>query len=326
MKFENHANSLEPVLGTIDRSGRLMVFGDSDLTTQLQHYLQGLDCQIMPWTNPSDYREVHLDVTWDILILDGAYDGGKSYDICRQLRQQHQYQSLPILIAIDPNQSDELSQVFQAGATDYLRKPLEAQETLMRVKQQLTLLAMKRRLFYQQRSQLTQSGKTMNLLVSLQRKLHLQSEILHDKNLRLEREIVERHQVELALRKAQAKSEQLLLNILPKTIADRLKQEELVLADRFEEATILFADIVDFTPLSSQLSPLDLVALLNDIFSSFDGLVDRYGLEKIKTIGDAYMVAGGVPTYRPDHAEAIMELAIAMHHDIRRFGCISLWK
>ena len=109
-----------------------------------------------------------------------------------------------------------------------------------------------------------------------------------------------------------ARSERLLLNVLPSPIAGRLKQHEGVIADRFPEATVLFADIANFTPLAAALSPEDVVKLLDDVFTTFDELVENAGLEKIKTIGDAYMVAGGIPNPREDHCEAIADIALAM--------------
>jgi len=117
----------------------------------------------------------------------------------------------------------------------------------------------------------------------------------------------------------QEKSERLLLNVLPKPIADRLKQGQHTIADNFAEVTVLFADIVGFTELSSALAPTDLVELLNQIFSVFDHLVEQHYLEKIKTIGDAYLVVGGLPTPRSDHAEAIANLALAMQAAIAQF-------
>jgi class 3 adenylate cyclase len=109
-----------------------------------------------------------------------------------------------------------------------------------------------------------------------------------------------------------AKSERLLLNVLPAPVAARLKQHEGTIADTYEEVTVLFADIVGFTPLSERLAARDLVELLDRVFARWDELAMRHGVEKIKTIGDAYMVAGGIPTPRPDHAEAIAEMALAM--------------
>lgn len=107
-------------------------------------------------------------------------------------------------------------------------------------------------------------------------------------------------------------SDTLLRNVLPDSVADRLKASAATIAERFDSATILFADVADFTPLAAGLSPEALVALLDEVFSEFDRLVEERGLEKIKTIGDAYMVAGGVPEPRPDHAHAVCDLALEM--------------
>jgi class 3 adenylate cyclase len=112
------------------------------------------------------------------------------------------------------------------------------------------------------------------------------------------------------------KSERLLLNVLPAPIAARLKQTEGVIADGFPEVTVLFADIVDFTSRSERIAPEQVVEVLNDLFSAFDRLARQRGLEKIKTIGDAYMVVGGLPEPRPDHAEAVAEMALAMLEEV----------
>jgi adenylate cyclase len=111
---------------------------------------------------------------------------------------------------------------------------------------------------------------------------------------------------------AQARVETLLLNVLPAEVAQRLQSDPNSIADHFDDASILFADVVDFTPLASGLDARDVVGLLDRLFTSFDELVDRHGVEKIKTIGDCYMVAAGVPTHRRDHAQALAELALEM--------------
>ncbi len=108
------------------------------------------------------------------------------------------------------------------------------------------------------------------------------------------------------------KSEALLLNILPGPISERLKQGQNIIADGFEAVSVLFADIVNFTQLSSHLSPAEIVELLNEIFTTFDYLAEDHDLEKIKTIGDEYMVVGGLPIPREDHAEAVANMALAM--------------
>jgi class 3 adenylate cyclase len=114
----------------------------------------------------------------------------------------------------------------------------------------------------------------------------------------LERTVQELQEERSKLRAEQAVSERLLLNILPKTIADRLKLDNQVIAESFSDASVLFADIAGFTSLSSRFPAEELVGWLNGIFSIFDGLTDQYGLEKIKTIGDSYMAVGGLPIPR----------------------------
>jgi class 3 adenylate cyclase len=114
-----------------------------------------------------------------------------------------------------------------------------------------------------------------------------------------------------------AKSERLLLNVLPVPIAARLRDSEGTIADGFDEVTVLFADIVDFTTISAASAPEQVVELLNGLFSRFDRLAERHGLEKIKTIGDAYMVAGGLPVPRSDHAEAIADMALDMMAELK---------
>ena len=138
---------------------------------------------------------------------------------------------------------------------------------------------------------------------------------LEKKHLRdREREMIE------ALRVEKERSEQLLLNILPQAIVSRLNGGETVIADQLLNVTILFADLVGFTKLSSRLSAGDLVRLLNGLFSEFDRLALDLGVEKIKTVGDAYMVAGGLPEPRVDHAHAVADMALAMVETIERMN------
>ena len=139
---------------------------------------------------------------------------------------------------------------------------------------------------------------------------------LEKKHLRdREREMVE------ALRIEKERSEQLLLNILPKEIVKRMHGGETVIADYLADVTILFADLVGFTKLSSRLSAADLVRLLNGLFSEFDRLALKLGVEKIKTIGDAYMLVGGLPEPRADHADAVADMALAMIETVERLNC-----
>ncbi|MEM9539547.1 MAG: adenylate/guanylate cyclase domain-containing protein [Cyanobacteria bacterium P01_E01_bin.42] len=159
-----------------------------------------------------------------------------------------------------------------------------------------------RRIFIKGKDELNHLANTINWMLS---SLETSEQELEQKQKRLEEE--------------QKKAERLLLNILPEPIAQTLKSDQSAIAENFDEVTILFADIVGFTALSSRLSAIELVKLLNEIFSQFDKLVDKFGLEKIKTIGDAYMIASGLPIPREDHAEAMADMALAMQNAVSEF-------
>lgn len=137
---------------------------------------------------------------------------------------------------------------------------------------------------------------------------------------RVRERTAELQETNVELLKEQEKSDRLLLNILPESIAMRLKDGQNNIADGFAEVTVLFADIVGFTVLSTQISPEELLTFLNEIFSAFDSLTEKYGLEKIKTIGDAYMVVGGLPNPSPNHAECIAEMALDMQQELAKFN------
>jgi len=124
---------------------------------------------------------------------------------------------------------------------------------------------------------------------------------------------------------AERRSEKLLLTILPESIAARLKRGEEPIADHHDDITVLFADLAGFTVRSAHETPAETVAVLNEVFSVFDGLVRRYGLEKIRTIGDSYMVAAGVPVARPDHAHAICAMALDLRGEVARLNANHDW-
>jgi adenylate cyclase len=151
----------------------------------------------------------------------------------------------------------------------------------------------------------------LNALQALSRQAIGQMELRRN-NFNLTAEIQQREKAEIALLEEQAKSERLLLNILPRAIAEKLKNKPELIAEKYENVTILFADLVDFTRFSAQVPPQEVVALLNEVFSRFDRLTDRYGMEKIKTVGDAYMAVAGLPQPLGDPAEKAADLALAM--------------
>jgi len=141
-------------------------------------------------------------------------------------------------------------------------------------------------------------------------------------------ELLARVNTHLTLNYLHRENERLLLNVLPASIANKLKQQVGIIAERFDDVSVLFADIVGFTPLSARLSPTELIESLNRVFSGFDELADHHKLEKIKTIGDGYMVAGGLIEQNADHLAAMATMALAMHENVRKlnsqFGALSL--
>lgn len=150
--------------------------------------------------------------------------------------------------------------------------------------------------------------------------IHRQMEILDEQasSIEIANAVLEERNITIA--EMHDESERLLLNILPKAIASRLKQGEKTIADSFDNVTVLFADIVGFTQLSARISPQELVEMLDAIFSDFDALAEKFGLEKIKTIGDCYMIVGGIPTPRPDHVLAVCRMGLAMRDSLKRFS------
>ncbi len=260
-------------------------------------------------------------------ILDGVHPGivvvfwvggGRS-----QLADWHHWRHQPIAATLpvvcigkDCTQRERL-ELFAIGIVDFIPVPYCVAEVCARVKVHLQGAERTGTLAQEVRTRLSRSPEP--LLSHLQRALHQQAMKLHAQNIQLQREVQERQQVEQALRQEQHKSEKLLLNILPEAIVQQLKQVQGSLAERYDDATVLFADIVGFTPLAAEQSPLELVSLLNQIFSAFDRLVEKYNLEKIKTIGDAYMVVGGVPLPHPNHAIAVADMALDMMQVIQQF-------
>ncbi len=223
----------------------------------------------------------------DLILMDISMPEMDGIEACCQIKADARLQDVPVIMVTASTEDEDLQLAFAAGAMDYITKPPKKVELLARVRSALEL------------------KKEMDR----RKEVTLQ---LQEANVKLQETLVSLDEKHRQLLAEQEKSERLLLNVLPKAIAERLKQAEGVIADTFPDVTVLFADIVEFTKLSARIPAADVVALLNDVFSKFDQLAERHGLEKIKTIGDAYMVVGGLPTPRPDHAVAVAEMALDM--------------
>ncbi|WP_449418217.1 adenylate/guanylate cyclase domain-containing protein [Phormidium nigroviride] len=229
-----------------------------------------------------------------LILLDVMMPDMNGYEVCKKLKDSPQTSSIPVIFLSALDHVLDKVKAFEVGGVDYITKPFQDREVLVRVANQLMI---------QNQQQLLQE----------------QTKQLQECVGRLQNEIQERQRAELALRIAKKKSDHLLLNILPAAIVENLKKGAGSAAERFDSATVLFADLVDFTSMAARTSPLELVSLLNQIFSKFDQLTEKHGLEKIKTIGDAYMVAGGLPIPRLDHLEAIADMALDMQSAIGDF-------
>ncbi len=177
-----------------------------------------------------------------------------------------------------------------------------------------------RRLELQVTERTTEIRDRNNQLQGANEEIQRQLELLDEQTRMIELSNTELQEKNLEVEIERQKSEELLLNVLPVTIANRLKAGEQTIADCFEEVTVLFADIVGFTQLSAQQEPVEVVNLLNRVFSAFDIFSEQYHLEKIKTIGDAYMIVGGIPEAREDHCEAVALMALEMLETIDIIG------
>jgi class 3 adenylate cyclase len=229
--------------------------------------------------------------TVDLVLMDLHMPGMKGIEACRQIKADEARRDIPVIMVTSSTETEDLKLAFAAGAMDYITKPPNEVELLARVSSALKL------------KQETDRRKA-------------REQEMRRLNQQLEQVLVDLADKHKMLQLEQEKSERLLLNILPRPVADQLKQSPEAIAERFEAVTVLFADIAGFTPLSAQILPETLVNMLNEIFSMFDQLAEKYGLEKIKTIGDAYMAVAGLPMPRPDHAEAAADMALAMQREI----------
>ena len=214
-----------------------------------------------------------LAAPFDLVLLDMEMPVMTGLEVLAAMNLAPDLKGLPVIVISGADQIDMAVQCIEAGAEDYLTKPPNI--TLLRAR----------------------------VSTSLEKKRLRDLERLRLLQLQAEKELVERER---------EKSERLLLNILPSAIAGRLKGGEKSIANGHEIVSVMFADLCGFTALSRKTTPADLVSMLNGIFTAFDHIVEEHGVEKIKTIGDCYMLVGGIPLHRDDHAAAVAECALEM--------------
>ena len=219
--------------------------------------------------------------SFDLMLLDMEMPELDGLGVLKVVKSTPELSYLPVIIVSSAEDFDRIVECIQVGAEDYLPKPFNA--VLLRAR----------------------------VFSSLEKKRLRDLDREHILELQREKEMLHIEQM---------KSEKLMLNILPKPIADRLKRGEKNIAGSYPEVTVLFSDLVGFTKMSATKTAPELVKLLNDIFSRFDKRAELLGLEKIKTIGDAYMAVGGLPIPRSDHAEIVADMALGMYQDLAEFN------
>ncbi len=265
----NEIGKIRPVsAGTPGSHGFVLVVDDEEQNrTLLRDPLEARGYEIAEAENGVQALQKIASRPPDVILLDLMMPKMDGFEVCRLLRKDAKTAHIPILMITALSERGDRLMGIHAGANDFLNKPIDIQDVILRVGNAV----------YAKR--------------------------LHDQ-LQIEQE----------------KSQQLLLSILPKPIAERMKNGETNIADSYPDVTVLVADLVGFTTLSACIGPEQTVQLLNEIFSAFDLLTEDAGLEKIKTIGDAYMVAGGLLLPRPDHAGACAELAILLREEIEQIN------
>jgi len=270
--------------------GKVLIVDDLEANVRLlEKILRGGGyTAVSSTTDPTQVCQLHRMNKYDLILLDLQMPVIDGFQVMEGLKAMEEDGYLPVLVITA--QPDKKLRALEAGARDFISKPFDLAEVLLRVHNMLEV-----------------------------RLLHLESRKLY------ERVIAE-----------QKVSEHLLLNVLPKAVVERLKLHSgaitdsllgvngdgalPLIADSFPDATVLFADIVGFTQFSAGVSPEKLVVVLNEIFTDFDDIADARGLEKIKTIGDAYMAVAGTPIVAADHAERAAEMALDMVRALDAFN------
>jgi adenylate cyclase len=281
---QNHASTTTPseLIESIHQMNVLVVDDSRTLRMLLIRELNAIGIvKITEAVNGQDAMNKIQAEQFDLMLIDMEMPELDGLEVLKLVKADALLRYLPVIVISGADQFDKTVECIQVGAEDYLPKPFNP--VLLRARVFSSLEKKRLRDIDQGR------------IVELQREKEL---------LNLE----------------QMKTDKLMLNILPKPIADRLKRGESNIAGNYPEVTVLFSDLVGFTKMSSQKSAGDLVKLLNDLFSRFDRRAESLGLEKIKTIGDAYMAVGGLPIPRSDHADICAEMALGMFDDLTEFN------
>lgn len=265
------------------RKAEVLVADDSrTMRAALSRSLRGLGfTNISEAVDGADAINKLLDRPYDLMLLDMEMPVMNGMEVLAAMKLKPSISGIPVIVISAADQVETAVRCIEAGAEDYLPKPPPA--TLLRAR----------------------------VTTALEKKRLKDLDRLRFAQLQAEKELVEIER---------EKSERLLLNILPGAIANRLKGGEKTIANGHATVSVMFADLCGFTALSRKTSPTDLVTMLNRIFTEFDIIVEKYQVEKIKTIGDCYMMVGGLPSHRDDHAQAVAAAAMEMVSALERIN------
>jgi adenylate cyclase len=290
--------------------GRILIVDDLETNVRLlERTLRGAGyASVASTMNPYEVCELHRKNRYDLILLDLQMPGMDGFQVMEGLKEIEAGGYLPVLVVTA--QPNHKLRALQAGAKDFVSKPFDLVEVLTRANNMLEV-----RLLH------TETKNHARMLEQTLREVEESRELICRQSNEV-KTLYDKIVVEQKL------SERLLLNVLPRAIAQRLKgrREDIgdsfaeVVADSFPEVTVLFADIVGFTKFSTGVSPELLVVLLNEIFTDYDTIADNRGLEKIKSIGDAYMAAAGLPVPVEDHAARAAHMALDMLDALARFN------
>jgi adenylate cyclase len=260
--------SEKPLKATARANRRVLIVDDEEPNrVLLRDPLEALGYDVTEAENGPQAIESIAGRPPDAILLDVMMPGMDGFALCRCLKQEARTAHIPVLMITALSERRERLMGIEAGANDFLTKPVDVPDLTLRVANALYLKS----LFDQ---------------------------------LQNERE----------------KSDRLLLNTLPNSIAQRMKNGEVNIADHHVEVTVLVANLVGFTALAAHVEPDQIVCMLNEIFSAFDLLTEKHRVEKIRTSGDTYLAAGGLPSPLPDHAKSVAQLALEMRHSIEQFN------
>ena len=263
----------------VDRPGfekaKVLLVDDSRLIRMgLRRSLESIGLQYIVEANHGrEAIEMLVREHFDLMLLDMEMPEMNGMEVLQVLRDSPHHPWPPVIVISGGTGIDDAVRCIELGAEDYLPKPFNP------------------------------------VLLKARVNTSIDKKQLRDQEVLRMRQIKRQHE---ALSQEQAKTEQLLLNILPRKIAQRLKAGEDQIADAYPNVSVLFADMVGFTKMSRTMTASELVAVLGDLFSRFDLITEKHGLEKIKTIGDCYMLAGGVPEPTDNHAESVVAAALDM--------------